>query len=1078
MKRVGHSLQRLVLSSLPGWLVIASVIYGLKLPEDARTISSQAEESQLLLHPQALKTAAAPATVQEIREHFQDPPAEFRTAPLWVWNDDMNPERIREQLRQFKEQGIGQVFIHPRPGLMTEYLGNEWFELWKEALAEAKRLGMLCNIYDENSYPSGFAGGHVPSLAPDTATQYVQAQLREAPLSMSPANMLALFQVERDATGQPVRARRVLEREYAKVQGSVAVFTLKRASGNPWTGEFPYVDLTNPMTARLFIQTTFEAYKKHVGSEFGKTVRWSFDDEPLLATAGAYEEGQLALPLSFYILAEFHKRNSYDLRDELPSVFWDVGDWRKVRFDYWQTLHDLWKENYFRPIFQWCDRNALQFTGHWMEHEWPYPWITPDDASFYAYEHMLGIDMLVGDELRKKGADPHMLFTIREVASAARQLGRRAFCEAYGVSGWDSTFEHYKRMGDWLVVHGINFLDQHLSFTTIRGARKRDHPQSFSDVAAWWPYYRLHADHAARLCYVLAQGIAPNRLLVLQPTTSGFLWARRGGETPELKQLRETYDALNQFLADHQVDFDLGDEYLMEWFGEARGKQLVIGNAAYDFLVWPQGMVNLRHQTLPVLEKYLQAGGEVLALDTPAQYVDGRPSDAVRNLQSRFSAQWHSVSSLPELLMEIRRRLPPRIEFDGEVPSGLGHRMETLNSGGALHFLTNSTSRPVSVNVRIEGAALEEWDTVTGKMSPAAFRAPEAGKIEFTLDLPPAGARLFYVPLQPTTEKAAPRTLAAKPRTLVVRDWKISPASPNVLVLDYCDLRVAGQSFQNINTWQANWLVWQAHGFERPAWDNAIQFKKRILDRAPFPPNSGFEATFHFRVTDEAALNGAQLALESPELYMVYVNGQSVNGSSGQRWLDPHIQSLIVDKLLRVGQNTVRLVASPFDVHMELENIYIRGNFALEPQEQGFSIRAARRPDFGSWAKQGYPFYSDSMFYEGRVEVPKGTRRLRIRFPQWAGSAAVALLDGEPIQVFGWQPYECVTPATPGSHVVGLHIVANPRNLFGPFHNPTKPRMIAWPAAWREFPEHQPPGTEYDQLDYGLIEPFSVEALR
>src|SRR5208283_1256581 len=184
--------------------------------------------------------------------------------------------------------------------------------------------------------------------------------------------------------------------------------------------------------------------------------------------------------------------------------------------------------------FEWCDRTGLQFTGHLMEHTWPVPWESPDDASMYSLMHMPGIDMIVGADLRKNGKDPHMLFTIRQLSSVSHQLGRRAFCETYGASGWDSTFEYYKRMGDWLIVHGVNFIDQHLSYTTIRGARKRDYPQSFSDVAAWWPYYRLHADHTARLCYVMAQGIAPNRVLVLEPTTSGFVWARRGGANPEL----------------------------------------------------------------------------------------------------------------------------------------------------------------------------------------------------------------------------------------------------------------------------------------------------------------------------------------------------------------------------------------------------------------------------------------------------------------------------------------------------------------------------------------------------------------
>jgi hypothetical protein len=38
--------------------------------------------------------------------------------------------------------------------------------------------------------------------------------------------------------------------------------------------------------------------------------------------------------------------------------------------------------------------------------------------------------------------------------------------------------------------------------------------------------------------------------------------------------------------------------------------------------------------------------------------------------------------------------------------------------------------------------------------------------------------------------------------------------------------------------------------------------------------------------------------------------------------------------------------------------------------------------------------------------------------------------------------------------------------------------MIAWPGFWTEFPEHQPAGAQYDLLDYGLLEPFVVEAVR
>ena len=98
------------------------------------------------------------------RELFQNPPVEYSSAPFWVWNDMMTDEMVISTLHDLYSQGIRQVFIHPRPGLMTPYLSNEWFRLWEVALKEAKRLGIKVWIYDENSYPSGFAGGLVPKV--------------------------------------------------------------------------------------------------------------------------------------------------------------------------------------------------------------------------------------------------------------------------------------------------------------------------------------------------------------------------------------------------------------------------------------------------------------------------------------------------------------------------------------------------------------------------------------------------------------------------------------------------------------------------------------------------------------------------------------------------------------------------------------------------------------------------------------------------------------------------------------------------------------------------------------------------
>lgn len=60
------------------------------------------------------------------------------------------------------------MFIHPRPGLITESLSEHWFALCRYAVAEAKKLEVQVWLHDGKSYPSGFAGGHVPAEVPES----------------------------------------------------------------------------------------------------------------------------------------------------------------------------------------------------------------------------------------------------------------------------------------------------------------------------------------------------------------------------------------------------------------------------------------------------------------------------------------------------------------------------------------------------------------------------------------------------------------------------------------------------------------------------------------------------------------------------------------------------------------------------------------------------------------------------------------------------------------------------------------------------------------------------------------------
>lgn len=105
---------------------------------------------------------------EKVRKSFVNPDKAFRAAPLWAWNTDVTTDDIDRMLADMKAAGFGGAFVHPRPGMITDYLSDDWFSLYKYSVEKGKQLGLDIWIYDEYSYPSSFAGGHVPAEMPES----------------------------------------------------------------------------------------------------------------------------------------------------------------------------------------------------------------------------------------------------------------------------------------------------------------------------------------------------------------------------------------------------------------------------------------------------------------------------------------------------------------------------------------------------------------------------------------------------------------------------------------------------------------------------------------------------------------------------------------------------------------------------------------------------------------------------------------------------------------------------------------------------------------------------------------------
>jgi hypothetical protein len=990
--------------------------------------------------------------LEALLESFRNPPASHRAMPFMVWNGRVTRGYITSRLEEYRRLGFGGVFVHPRPGLITEYLSEEWFELFEFAAAECERLGMECHIYDENSFPAGFGGGHVPAANPLTTTQSLRGKVyTSGPL---PGGMTAYVQRE---GGTWVGVEREKANESVSAERPVMAIELHADSGSIWTGGFPYVDLTLPQTTRTFLEVTHEAYKKRSGGRFGKVTKYAFSDEPMLSGGGG-------LAFSRYLQAEFRREHGYDIETKLGELVSDTDAGRAVRFDHQMTVQRLFESSFAGPMGQWCERNGLAFTGHFMEHEWPEPHSHPSAMSLLRYMQVPGNDLLGFQFFASKPPASNALYwlNLAELRSVAAQTGAtRTLCETCGGGGYAYTLRDIKSCEDFAMAGGVTLVNPHLSHESIAGARRYDWAQTISPHAPWYEAYRPQAEHVARVQDALLAGVDDNRVLVLMPTSSAWLEylpgsLRTQGYRDAMPALRESQTSLVRLLSQAVVDFDLGDELILRDMGKVEGRLLRAGRAMYEVVVVPEGMENVLASTLELLRAFVAGGGTVLTLRGSAKYVNGRASSE--------SLPGKRVGSREELVAGLRLAVPPRAKVKGEVlPEAVHHRQRGLPDGSRVHFFANPYLEPVTLDVSFPGAVCAvELDTGTGasyvRSSPV-----------MTVTLEPRGHFLVIAASAPLPTRPRPRHGIMSRAALTLRNAR--RAGDNLLVLDYCDVRTAsGVTANSVPCIRADQLVWRDHGMDRNPWRWAIQYRRTYLE-LPFPSPSGFTLEYRFRVDDGAVLPGLRAAIERPELYDVSINDTPVDATRGEEFFDEEMRAFPIGSGAREGENVLRLVARQMHALCEITPAYVLGDFSLKAAERGFTIAAGSSPGVGSLAKM--PFYNRGVVFTFGFETLKPVRDLQVTLPEWAGSVVMARVDDVEIGVFtrSGQTLDAAVNLPAGAHELVLDLRGHLQNQLGPWHAEGLP--IPW--VWENAPQPQPAGEKYRLLPWGLLASPVVE---
>ncbi|MFH2068004.1 MAG: glycosyl hydrolase [Candidatus Omnitrophota bacterium] len=1039
-------------------------------------------------------------TLKTLQREFKNPGSLFRGAPFWAWNGKLKPDELRRQIRLMKEMGLGGFFMHSRIGLDTPYLSDEWFDCIRTCCEEAEKLGMKAWLYDEDRWPSGAAGGLVTKNPGYRARSLVMEKLSDPRKLKRTKNTVAVFAAKVEGTSAR-DVRRIPGKKPVRLSPgeTLLVFSVKINEGSSWFNGYTYLDTLNPDAVRQFIKVTYAAYRKEVGSRFGKSIPGIFTDEPYQNFSMFSEDwektGRAACAWTGKLLLVFKRRYGYDLTAHLPELFLDVDgqSFTPARYHYHECVTHLFVQSFGRQIGEWCGKNNLFLTGHILGEDTLSSQTDVVGSCMRLYEYMQapGMDLLT---------EYWRIFTVaKQVSSAARQFGRKwRLTETYGCTGWDFPFSGHKALGDWQAALGINLRCQHLAWYTMLGEAKRDYPASISYQSPWWKFYSRVEDYFGRINTVMTRGEEARDLLVIHPVESMWVLLRSDWrKSPEVEKYDRTFWRLSDALLAGHLDFDYGDEDILFRHGRIGKKDgsavFVIGRASYRSILVPP-MLTMRRTTLALIKRFQKAGGHITFAGEPPEYVDATPSTEVKD----FAAQCRKAPAAGTELVKTLEDNCRRISItDREGGQELGPVLYLLREDkNALYLFVCNTGqdfagserhiqKELSVRERnlffpkviIRGVpdwqyAPLELNPETGEIVAADTRQTPYGYIIHT-DLPKLGSRLFLIPKKSLSVEAGPRIHLKENSHSVLDgpDWEIRLSEPNVLPLDRPQLKIADDKRQPENeVLRADKVVRDYLGIPHRTGDMVQPWAQQ---KNPRPKSVPISLLYTF---ESAATPGGKisLALEKPHLFRISLNGTpvSVDAECGW-WVDRSLRTVPIDSaLLRSGQNEILLECAYDENHPGLEIIYLLGDFGAEVTGTRVSLTApVHSLKLGDWTEQGLPFYSGSVSYLRKIQpvVPEGGR-LFVRIPNYRGVAVRILVDGKEAGVRAWEPYEIdVTDFVSGQKesTLAIEIIGHRRNSHGPLHLAKK-----WPI-WTGSPQYATEGKEwqeeYQSVSCGLM---------
>lgn len=958
---------------------------------------------------------------------------EFRSVPLWAWNDDLQSEELKRQIWEMKKAGLGGYFIHAREGLITPYLDRQWMDCVRTCIKESKDAGISTWLYDEYCWPSGTANGKVPKKS----IRYQQKILcleETSPLDFElKETTLAIFVGKK--SGKSFQGlNRVFKKPSPVLEKDTTIIHFFYQNNDA------YIDVLSKEAVYEFIKSTYELYYQEVGEEFAKMIPGIFTDEAHYRFTRVTDPGNLArlvpkevyfgLPWSLGLPTYFKKKKGYDLIETLPSLFYKVGNFNQVRYDFWNVVTILFVESFSEQIGKWCKDHHLELTGHFKGEESLVSQIRNIGAVMphYQFMHIPGVDHLC-----REIAEPS---TPKQVSSVAHQLGKeRVLSETFGCTGWNVNFEELKWILEWQFVLGVNFCCPHQGLYSLKGSRKRDYPPSLYYQEPWWHYYKIFNDYTARLSFILTQGEHVADILVLHPIESA--WAIYDPlDESQVNKLNTEFITLSKNLLKIHYDYDYGDEEIIEKYGKVLKGRFIVGNVSYKIVILPS-LISIREKTLTLLEDFISSGGKIIIINSFPIMVEGVPSNRPKEILSKSSLLPNEEIALKQILKGV---LPSRIKIvdseGGDIKEVYYQQRNVENK--QVFFLVNiSRNKTFDSLLKIRGkGTLEKWSLETGNSEKLPCQLKEGYTISSLIFLP---MQSYLIVFSPEKVPSFPRSKKEKlVQSLTLGDnWEIERRSPNAITLDFARY--------SIN--KGKWSKFMPVIFIQ---EKLSPFKKGIDVTLQYP----FQVDFDIKRDRELFL-----VMEEPEKFEIFLNLKRITYQDIGWWRDISFKKVNISNFVRFGENIIELRTKLREgkENVELESLYLIGEFGVKSlssflKGKGETIatqgpfvltEAPERVQTGDLISQGFCFYAGTVSLKQIINIPASMKniskssKIYIEFDPPNAIGTKIQINGTIAALVAWRPYrvEVTNLMLKEKNEIVIELTNSLRNLLGPHHH-------------------------------------------